>query len=283
MTLVPTRGRKKSIMENFTQNLLQALLDEEVVMTFEKIFEKVCKKIYSKTNEAIAELQTTVVNLHKRLDERDAEIASLKKQNGYMIDRIDELEQYSRRPSIRVYGIPEETPGTTDSKLLKLCNAHLKLRPPLELSDIEVSHRVGKPRPLNADSSDGQSQTPPPRAIIAWLASRRTKARIMAAYSKLRFLGPKRGDEGDGTEDETTADGTNEADSETEDTQDFPNPVYISDDLTQKRAKLAQKCRQLKQDKIFLDTWIFDGRVLAKDLHQHKHEIKNEDILREII
>ena len=79
----------------------------------------------------------------------------------------------------------------------------------------------------------------------------------MAARIKLRFLGRQRGDEGDGTEDETTADGTNEADSETdktEDTQDFPKPVYISDDLTQKRARLAQKCRQLKRAKKISDT-----------------------------
>ena len=64
---------------------------------------------------------------------------------------------------------------------------------------------------------------------------------------------------------------------------DFPYPVYISDDLTQKRAKLAQKCRQLKRDKKISDTWIFEGRVLAKDLHQHVHEIKNEEILNGII
>ena len=86
----------------------------------------------------------------------------------------------------------------------------------------------------------------------------------MAARRKLRFLGRQRGDEGDGTEDETTADGTNEADSETEDTQDFPKPVYISDDLTQKRAKHAQKCCQLKQDKKISDTWIFEGRVFGQ-------------------
>ena len=113
----------------------------------------------------------------------------------------------------------------------------------------------------------------------------------MAARSKLRFLGRQRGDEGDGTDDETTADGTNERngfnDSETdktEDTQDFPKPVYISDDLTQKRARLAQKCCHLKRDKKISDTWIFEGRVLAKDLHQHVHEIKMRTFfLHEII
>ena len=72
MTLVLTRGRKKSIMENLTQNLLEALTNEAVVKSFKTIFENLCKKTSGKTNEAISELQTTVVNLHKRLDDRDA-------------------------------------------------------------------------------------------------------------------------------------------------------------------------------------------------------------------
>ena len=68
----------------------------------------------------------------------------------------------------------------------------------------------------------------------------------MATRSKLRFLGSQRGDDGDRTKGEAPADGTNEAKSESEDTQDFLNPVYIGDDLTHKHANLAQKCHQLK-------------------------------------
>ena len=195
-------------------------------------------------------MQTTAVKVHKRLDDREVKIAFLKRQNGYLCDRIDELEQYSLRPSIRVYVIPEHTPGTTDTKLLKLCNDHLKLEPPPELSDIEVSHPVGKPVPPKTDFSAEQEQTPPPRAIIARHASRRTKARIMSVRKQLRPLGRQRTEEE--PFDETGAEGEPR-----EAGQDSPYPVYISDDLTQKRAKFVQKCRQSKREKKISDTWIF--------------------------
>ena len=116
----------------------------------------------------------------------------------------------------------------------------------------------------------------PPRAIIARLASRRTKARIMSIRKRLRSLGRQRTEEEPSDETEVEAEPS-------EPDPDFPYPVYISDDLTQKTAKLAQKWRQLKREKKISDTWVFEGRVLAKDLHQHVHEIKNEEIINWII
>ena len=98
----------------------------------------------------------------------------------------------------------------------------------------------------------------------------------MSVRKRLRALGRQRTEEEPSDETEVEG-GPSEPD------PDFPYPVYISDDLTQKRAKLAQKCRQLKREKKISDTLIFEGKVMAKDLHQHVHEIKNEEILREII
>ena len=59
-------------------------------------------------------------------------------------DHAEALEQHGRRASVRVFGIPEDTQGTTDDELLNLCNNRKKIRPPLSPDDIEVSHRVGK-------------------------------------------------------------------------------------------------------------------------------------------
>ena len=261
----------KSIMEDFTNHLFDALENEKIVNKFCLIFERTLSKSTTQINEAVAELQQTVVRPNNIIKQRDEEIVNLKKVNLALTERMDDLEQYSRKPSIRVYGVPKSTPGNTDEKLLHLFNAGMKLRPQLELSDIEVSHRIGK---VPAENAEGQPP-PAPRPIIARLSSRRIKQTIMKARSKLRNLGkPQR----ESADEEDGVDETEEEELEDENDHDlsqhFPNPIYINDDLTKPRAQLAKKCRDLKLKKSISDTWVFDGRILVKDLHGRVHEVK---------
>ncbi len=53
--------------------------------------------------------------------------------------------------------------------------------------------------------------------------------------------------------------------------------VYVNEDLTALRAKLAFDARQLKKRKRVTDTWTFNGKVVVKDLHNKIHEIKDAD------
>ena len=43
-------------------------------------------------------------------------------------------------------------------------------------------------------------------------------------------------------------------------------PVFVNDDLTNRRAKLAFDCRKLKKEKKIADTWTYNGKVAMKDL-----------------
>ena len=43
-------------------------------------------------------------------------------------------------------------------------------------------------------------------------------------------------------------------------------PVFVNDDLTNRRAKLAFDCRKLKKEKKIADTWTYNGKVVVKDL-----------------
>ena len=165
-----TRSRLRSTMENFSLYLIEALHDPSVVDSFQKLFEKTNKK----SHDAIAELQNTVVRLVNKISERDTEITQLKKDNQELREELDELQQYSRKPSIRVYGIPEKNNDDPDQLLLQLFNKRMKMTPPIELQDIEISHRIG--RITNVGES---SDPPPPRPIIARFASRRIKGAVM--------------------------------------------------------------------------------------------------------
>ena len=61
----------------------------------------------------------------------------------------------------------------------------------------------------------------------------------------------------------------------------FPKAVYILDDFTRTRAKLAYQARMLKRQKLIGDTCIFDCAILAKDNNGHIKKIScNEDPMK---
>ena len=86
---------------------------------------------------------------------------------------MTELEQYSRKKTLKIEGIPETNDEDTFDTVLDVCNT-LKLDPPMELNDIDNCHRVGK------SPVDGR-----PRAIIVKLSSYRARRRLYDARTKL--------------------------------------------------------------------------------------------------
>ena len=108
-------------------------------------------------------------------------IQSLKQEVGDMAIKMDELKQYTRRNSVRISGVPETEGESCESIVLKLANETLHLDPPLELNDIDRTHRVGRP---NGDRTS-------PRSIILKFGTYRQRRRMMNARSKLSNHSPK--------------------------------------------------------------------------------------------
>ena len=116
----------------------------------------------------------------------------------------DDLEQHSRRASIRVFGIPEDTPGTTDQKLLNLCNQAMQLKPPLTHEEIEVSHCVDRIEAARLQSRGGETTAVvKPKPIIVKFVSRRTKARVVAYRKNLKRIGKSNRHPDDDNPDDT--------------------------------------------------------------------------------
>ena len=75
----------------------------------------------------------------------------------------EELEQYTRKNSLRFSGLEEcDNENPTDT-VLKVCNDLIKLETPVEVSDIDNAHRLG-------DAS--------PRAFIVKFTSYRVRRRV---------------------------------------------------------------------------------------------------------
>ena len=106
--------------------------------------------------------------------------------------------------------------------------------------DLERSHRLGR----RADK-DGRPRT---RAIIVRFQSERLRDDVFRARTKLKTYNGERQDRA---------------------------PIFINDDLTPRRAKLAFDARALKRSKKIADCWTAYGKVMVKDRHNKVTEVKS--------
>lgn len=119
----------------------------------------------------LTEMANTIVT--GVLEGIQTKVSTLEKENKDLRERIEKLEakadaaeQYSRRNCLRIAGVPENEAADTDSYVLDLSRA---IGAEIALTDIERSHRVGRP-------STGRT-----RNIIVKFASYRTRRKVYGA------------------------------------------------------------------------------------------------------
>ena len=296
-----TRARLKSIeamsaTEDFTKSLLLALENFDVGERFRLILQpsiqELLQPMTSVLEKAVQDLQPTVSTLKNTVTKKDAEILALRQEVRDLRATADDMEQHSRRASIRVFGVPEDTPGSTDDKFLVLFNGVMKVQPPIQLNEIEVSHRVGRLETVQGES--GEAPVVKPRAIIAKFVSRRTKVWVMSARKELRRTGQRSAvdrrsggaprpashistDEEPHNDDATSE--TTPEDARQDPLSNFPLPVYISDDLSRIRAKLAYQARLLKRNECIQDTWVVGSKIMVKDKNNRISKVNRPEDL----
>ena len=80
-----------------------------------------------------SELKREIEELKHQVKERDAAIASLRA-------KVDDLEQYTRRNSVRIMGIPETSNEDTDKITIAIAK---KIGAEINIDQTDRSHRVG--------------------------------------------------------------------------------------------------------------------------------------------
>lgn len=110
---------------------------------------------------------------HVKAVEKENE--SLKTRVALLEAKSDAAEQYSRRNSLRITGVPENATENTDTYVVELARA---LEADVSTDDIERSHRVGKPRSFGR-----------PRDIIVKFVSYRVRRKVYGARTKTKDKG----------------------------------------------------------------------------------------------
>ena len=132
------------------------------------------------TTEALAALlrglaSTLTTTFNELIAKKDDQILALQARLTVVEERGDDLEQYSRRNTVRIRGIAESANEDTDGLVKDL--AARKLQVNIGDVDIDRSHRVGR----RSDEREANG-----RDIIVRFTSHNTKSAIMRNARKLK-------------------------------------------------------------------------------------------------
>ena len=124
---------KLSVLEAFSEDA-----------TLEKV--KSCmESLLQPFRDALVHAKTEIDTLKSEVADKGRTIQKLSADIEDLERKYDDIEQHGRKGSVRDFGIPANTRGDTDSKVLHVINEVMQLDPPISINDLEVTHRVGKP------------------------------------------------------------------------------------------------------------------------------------------
>ena len=189
-----TRNRLSSNMhpENFKSSFLAALEDQEVVERYKLIFEPLLKSLVltmtNKLSDTVTALTQTFSRLKNELAEKDSIIRELRSDVSHLQIAVEDLEQHGRKDSMRIFGMPENTPGSTDEKVLlvkfvsrrtkdRMMGARKKLRPKPQGEVPDEENRAATENEGDGAADDSSDIDGP-----IYIADDLTKARATLAY-----------------------------------------------------------------------------------------------------
>lgn len=130
--------------------------------------------------EMLSKIQTENIELKNTVKECKQENVQMKVELTSLQDKYNDLEQYSRRNSLRIFGLcerEEETPSRCEENVINLIKE--KLNVSVESNDIDVIHRTGR-RYTNQTK---------PRGIIVKFVQRSKKDTILHKRRQLKGTG----------------------------------------------------------------------------------------------
>lgn len=176
-----TRGSKQQ--EETVSIILKSLLEsKELRSLIHSAITEAIQSSLEKLSNTIDHHEGRIHDLECQLDKSSAEIGALNQANekfkcdiAQLTAELNVLEQYSRRNCLRVFGIGEQSNKDTDTLIMKLTSE--KLGVDLSTSDIDRSHRIGRP------DSKGN------RPIIVKFTNYSARSSVIKARRKLKSTG----------------------------------------------------------------------------------------------
>ena len=155
------------------RTVIKSMVQTVVDTTYQRLFESM-----EENRGSIHDLRVNTTEIEKDFQKLQDLVDSQQEQLNILKRANNDLEQYSRRNCVRIFGIPEEKDENPDDLVI---NDIFKKRLELDISPsaIERCHRVGKPDP------DPEKH----RAIIVKFCSYRVRKQVIASRRRLKKSG----------------------------------------------------------------------------------------------
>lgn len=176
LIMVLSRSQTVEIEEIIVQAFQKKVILEQISFAITSMVEKQLKEIISKYEEKINVLNTEVVDLKR--ENREMKMEYTKK--------VDELEQYSRRNNIRLFGVEEKDGKDVVALVKDVLSQQMGIS--IATTDTDRCHRTGK-KPASSKNARGNGDDfniSKSRGILIKFRGYMIKEEILRARRKLR-------------------------------------------------------------------------------------------------
>ena len=169
----PQRGLTCDEISDIVSKAMETVRKDIAGLPTKEFLEEAISKVAEKFNEKFEEKNREIESLKERLDIVEARLAILETLDK----RVEEQEQYSRRVSLRIQGIPLPSTGSKEDCVKKVNDVFQKLDCGVTIDSIDRAHRIGP----KIKSDDG---SPPKQQMIVKFTSFRDRTKVYRARKK---------------------------------------------------------------------------------------------------
>jgi len=226
-------------MDQAIKNEIIKLIDERFLTIIDKLAQlDEIQKSVSWLSECYDELNTKMESNQKQINSLDNDrkktkenCVKLSNELAQLKSNLDEMEQYIRRESLEIRGIPVTQDEDTSEIVRKIGDL---IDVDIEESDISVSHRLPPPKNNHFKQLDP--------AIVVKFVRRDVRDQLYSARKHLR--------------DKSTTDLGFE--------RRAPRKIYISESLTRSKHSLLNQCLKKKKELNYRFLWTHYGKILMR-------------------
>ena len=171
-------------------------------------------------------LKNTLVSTNQQLKATKEKLLKQTEDAAQMWEDFDNLEQYTRKNSIEIQGVPEDAYVNTEAVVIKVTEA---LNVTIEPEDVEISHKLKRGK-----------------GIIVKFVSHKVKTRLYKERTKLKHV--KISDLFPGYPS----------------TAGPQRRIFINENLTAYRRGIVEAASKRRREGTLLSVWTLDGKVYVK-------------------
>ena len=228
----PSLTEFREMLANFQTSIANILKENKSVKT--ELTE--LKAAYQEQKRELESVKTFLEStkkenllLREELKHTKKKLTELIEETESLTEELDNLEQYTRKNSLEIHGVPEDVYTSTEEVVLKLAEV---LDIHILSDDIEISHK------LNTRN----------KSIIVKSLNHKVKTKLYKSRTKLKHI--KAADLFPSRNYSSTA---------------GREPlIFINENLTDHHRRIISKANKMRKDQLIQSAWTLDGKIFIK-------------------